>query len=367
MGEHTARTFVGMDVHQRSISLAILGPDGELCEDKIPPSAEAVRKIFERLGPGVRACYEAGPAGYGLQRQLAELGVDCSVVAPSLIPRRPGRRVKTDQRDARSLVGLLRAGELTAVRVPSPEDEAVRDLIRAREDLGEDILRARHRLSKFLLRHGRVYGEGKSWTMRHQRWLQRQRFDQPVLDQLLEHLIAQVHGRLAQRDALDREIEALASSPAYAEAVARLSCLRGISTLSAITLLVEIGDFRRFASAPSLMAFTGLVPSEHSSGERRNQGSITKTGNAHLRRILVEAAWTYRSKAEPGSKWLRRLRGQPPAVLSYVLGAQARLHSRYWRLVHRGKPTVTVTVAVARELTGFVWGLMNERYTTAGA
>lgn len=252
-------------------------------------------------------------------------------------------------------MGLLRAGELTAVKVPTPDDEAVRDLIRAREDLSEDILRARHRLSKFLIRHGRVYGEGKAWTKRHHAWLQRQRFDQPVLDALLEHLIAQVQDRVAQRAALEREIGDIAARPPYAEASARLACLRGISTLAALTLLVEIGDFGRFASAPALMAFTGLVASERSSGEHRSQGGITKTGNAHLRRVLVEAAWTYRSRPERGSVWRRRPDGRSPGVVAYVQAAQARLHSRYWRLVNRGKPTTTAAVAVARELAGFVW------------
>ena len=367
MGEDTVRTFIGMDVHMRSISLAILGPGDDLLEDKIPASPEAVRRFVDRLPDraAVRACYEAGPTGYALQRQLSALGVDCVVIAPSLIPQRPGRRVKTDRRDARSLAGLLRAGELTAVHVPTPDDEAVRDLIRAREDLCEDILRARHRLTKFLIRHGRIFDDGSKWTKRHHAWLQRLRFDHPVLDQLLEHQLATIAARVAQRDVLDRQIEELAAQPPYADAVARLSCLRGINTLSALTLLVEIGDFRRFASAPALMAFTGLVSSEHSSGERRRQGSITKTGNAHLRRVLVEAAWVYRSTPEKSSKWMRRLQGQPPAVLSYVLAAQGRLHARYWRLIHRGKPAVTVSVAVARELTGFVWGLMTDRYAVA--
>lgn len=269
--------------------------------------------------------------------------------------------MKTDKRDARSLRGLFRAGELAAVRVPSAEDEAVRDLIRAREDQTEDILRARHRLSKFLLRHGRVYRESSTWTLGHLAWIRAQRFDVERLERLLGHHLAVVEARLAQRALLDEEIGAVARSEPYASAVRRLACLRGISELSALTLLVEVGDFARFASAHEFMGFTGLTASERSSGERRRQGSITKTGNAHLRRVLVEAAWAAQRRPSFGPTFRRRVAGQTPEVVRYVMQAQERLHRRYWRMVDRGKLSQVATVAAARELAGFAWGLMTGR------
>lgn len=275
-----ATTFVGLDVHQDSISVALLRPGGQLAdEDQIANTAEAVRKLVRRWKDprAVRVCYEAGPTGYGLQRTFTSLGVDCAVIAPALIPRRAGERVKTDRRDARKLVGLFRAGELTAIRIPPPEEEAGRDLIRAREDLSEDILRARHRLSKFLLRHDRVYREGKTrWTERHLAWVRRQRFETAGLEELVGHHLAIIEARLRQRDLMDEAIARIAESEPYTAAVRRLCCLRGIKPLSALTLLVEVGDFRRFATAAGFMGFTGLVPSEASSGARHHRGSITK-------------------------------------------------------------------------------------------
>ena len=359
-------TYVGLDVHQDSISVALLRPDPpSLDEDQIANTPEAVRKLVRRWKDpaAVRVCYEAGPTGYGLQRTFATLGVDCSVIAPALIPKRAGERVKTDRRDARKLAGLFRAGELTAIRIPLPEEEAVRDLVRAREDLTEDILRARHRLSKFLLRHDRVYREGKTkWTARHLAWVRRQRFDVAGLDALLEQHLAIIDARLRQRELMDAAIERLATSVPYATDVRRLCCLRGVKTLSALTLLVEVGDFRRFATAASFMGFTGLVPSEASSGERHRRGSITKTGNAHLRRVLVEAAWAYRQKPAVGSRWRTRFADQPAELVGYTIAAQHRLHARYGRMTQRGKLSTVATVAIARELAGFVWGVMTERW-----
>src|SRR2546428_5373123 len=322
MNEPNATTFVGMDVSKNTIAIALLRPGEQLpVEQTIANTREAVRKQIRRWGDpaALRVCYEAGPTGYALQRQLGALGVDCAVIAPALIPKRPGQRVKTDRRDARMLCRLHRAGELTAVRVPDPDEEIVRDLVRAREDQTEDILRARHRTTKLLLRHGRAYREGKGWTGVHLRWIKSQDFESPLLRSLVEHHLAVVQARLAQRALLDAEISQVATSPAYAPAVMLLSCLRGIRELSALTLLVEVGDFRRFASAREFMGFTGLVASERSSGERRRQGSITKTGNAHLRRILVEAAWTARARPVFGRDFQRRVAGQRPDVVQYVM------------------------------------------------
>lgn len=359
-------TFVGLDVHQDSISVALFRPDAQLPdEDQIANTPEAVRKLVRHWkDPGqVRVCYEAGPTGYGLQRTFAALGVACSVIAPALIPKRAGVRVKTDRRDARKLAGLFRAGELTSIRIPPPEEEVVRDLIRAREDLSEDILRARHRLSKLLLRHDRVYREGTTrWTERHLAWIRRQTFAVAGLEELVGHHLAILETRLRQRDLLDSAIERIATSEPYATSVRRLCCLRGIRTLCALTLLVEVGDFRRFLTAANFMGFTGLVPSEASSGASHQRGSITKTGNAHLRRVLVEAAWAYRQKPALNATWTKRFADQPPELVAYAIAAQQRLYARYWRMTQRGKRSTVATVAIARELAGFIWGVMNERW-----
>jgi len=359
MLQHTTGTHVGLDVSKASISVALLRPDDQLDEERIANTPDAVRRLVRRWPEPTRvhACYEAGPTGYDLYRQLTGLGVDTTVIAPSLTPRRPGDRIKTDRRDARKLAGLFRAGELTAIRVPTPVEEAVRDLLRARQDEREDILRARHRLSKFLLRHGRIYTDGKAWTQRHDAWLRSQRFDEAAAQRTLGHYRAELDMRLAALKLLDDEIHAIAHHEPFAATVARLCALRGIAELSALTIAVEVGDFARFESAPAFMAFVGLVPSERSSGERRSQGSITKAGNAHLRRVLVEAAWHARRRPNIGPALAKRLAGQPPEVLAIATRAQGRLHARYWRLVGRRKPSNVAVVAVARELSGFCWAL----------
>ncbi len=362
MLQSSPQIYVGLDVSKLSINVALLRPNGTgIDEDRIPNTPEAVRSLVRRWAdPGsIRACYEAGPTGYALYRELTALGVACTVIAPSLTPRRPGDRIKTDRRDAVKLARLFRAGELTAVRVPTPDEEAVRDLLRARGDLREDILRARHRLSKFLLRHGHVYADGSQWTARHRAWLDRQAFEEPAATRTLAHYRADLDTRLAELALLDAELTLIARTEPFLGPVARLSTLRGISTLSALTLVVEIGDFSRFARADDLAAFVGLVPSEHSSGERRRQGSITKAGNTHARRVLVEAAWHARRRPNTGPALRKRLAGQPPEVLAIATKAQARLHARYWRLVERRKPTTVAATAVARELTGFCWALMR--------
>ncbi len=359
-------TFVGLDVHQDSISVALFRPGAQFPDqDQIANTPEAVRTLVRHWTDPqhVRVCYEAGPTGYGLQRTFTSLGVDCAVIAPALIPKRAGERIKTDRRDAHKLAGLFRAGLLTTIRIPPPEEEAVRDLVRAREDLCEDILRARHRLSKFLLRHDRIFRETKTrWTERHLAWIRRQQFDVAGLEELVGHHLAIIETRLRQRDLMDQAITRIADSEPYAAAVRRLCCLRGIKSLSALTLLVEVGDFRRFAGAAAFMGFTGLVPSEYSSGERHRRGSITKTGNAHLRRVLVEAAWAYRQKPAVGSAWRTRFADQPAELVGYAIAAQQRLHARYWRMTQRGKLSNIATVAVARELAGFIWGVMTERW-----
>ncbi len=306
----------------------------------------------------MRCCYEAGPCGFELYRQLAALGIPCEVVAPALVPQKPGERIKTDRRDARKLVRLYRAGELTPIRVPTPEEEAVRDLVRAREGIRRDLTAARHRLSKFLLRHGRLYTQGTQWTERFWGWLRSQTFERPAERVTFEHYVLQVLHLGERRAALEQEIAHVAETAPYQPAVARLACLRGISTLSAMTLLAEVQDFRRFEHPRQLMAFLGLVPSEHSSGSKERRGGITKTGNTHARRILVEAAWAYRHPPTLGPRSRRLLAGQPPEVVVLVRKAHLRLHKRYARLVGRGKRPPLAVTAVARELCGFVWALM---------
>lgn len=356
-------TFVGLDVHAASIALAVLPPGAEIpVEREIPNDPKVVRRTFTRLKADarqLRCCYEAGPCGFELYRLLTAMGIPCEVVAPALVPRKPGERIKTDRRDARKLVRLSRAGELTPIRVPTPEEEAVRDLVRAREDVRRDLTAARHRLGKFLLRHGRLFTHGKNWTERFWQWLRAQTFEHPAERVTFEHYVLQVLHLGERRAALEREIAAVADTEPYRPAVRRLACLRGLSTLSAMTLLAEIQDFRRFEHPRRLMGFVGLVPSEHSSGAKERRGGITKTGNTHARRILVEAAWAYRHRPAVGPRTRRLLSDQPPEVVVLVRKAQLRLHKRYARLVGRGKrPQVAVT-AVARELCGFVWALMT--------
>ncbi len=357
----TKMTYVGLDVHKDTIAIAKLRAGSETpLVWEIPNDPRAIKKAFGRMlaeAHELRACYEAGPCGYEVQRQLEQMGIECVVVAPSLIPRKPGERIKTDRRDAAKLARLDRARELTPIHVPSSDGEAVRDLVRAREDVRKDVMAARHRLVHFLLRHGRVYRQGTNWTKQHRAWLLEQKFERAAEKLAFDHYLAAVDHHDACRDHLEKEIAAVASQPPYAAAVERLSCLRGIATLSAMVLLTEIQDFRRFAHPRELMAYLGLVPSEHSSGGTERRGGITKTGNSHARRILIEAAWHYCRPPVVKHRIHHSLKGQPAARVEIARRAQARLHKRYVRLVGRGKSRQTAVVALARELCGFVWSL----------
>jgi len=355
-------TFVGLDVHSTSITVAVLEPGARQPRiSQIQNDTKSIRRTFQRLkrGTSLRCCYEAGPCGFELYRQLTAMGIHCEVIAPSLVPKKPGERIKTDRRDAAKLARLYRAGELTAIRVPTEDEEAVRDLIRARDDVRRDLMSARHRLSKFLIRHGRIYSQGAKWTQRHWHWIRDQAFDRRAELAVFEHYQLQVHLLLERLAALDKEIAAFAETPAYRDDVARLSCLRGISTLSAMTLIAELQDFRRFEHPRQLMAYVGIVPSERSSGQKRRLGAITKTGNTHARRILVEAAWSYRRRPARGPQARRLFEGQPPEVIALVQKSQTRLFGRYRHLVGKGKRSQVAVTAVARELCGFVWALMN--------
>jgi len=360
-------TCVGLDAHKESIQVAMLVPGRrEPLEWQLANEPQAVRRLAKKLLQGapedVVCCYEAGPCGYALQRQMQAVGVRCQVVAPSLIPVKPGERVKTDRRDARKLADLLRAGLLTEVHPPTVEEEAARDLCRCREDAKEDLLRSRHRLVKMLLRRGRVWIAGKrTWTKAYYEWLRGLRFELPADQAVFEdYLLAieQIEERIAR---VDIKLEAMAQEEPYREPVGWLRCFRGIDTVTAMTLVAELHDFRRFHSPRELMAYLGLVPSEHSSGGSQRRGSITKAGNSHVRRVLVETAWHYRHAPALSKKYRRRRRGQPAWILAVADRAQQRLHRRYVRLCARGKPHNKVTVAIARELVGFIWVALRGR------
>ena len=357
-------THLGLDVHKETIAVATIRP-GCLPEDErvIPNTPEAIRKLVARFADptSLLACYEAGPTGYDTHRLLTSLGVRCEVIATALIPRRAGVRVKTDRSDARNLARLHRAGELTAVRIPTPAEEALRELIRTREDLKGDCRVARQRVKSFLLRQGRRYpGPQTRWSTGFDRWVCSQRFAEAATQTAFSHLLAAHAMRRTQLDSLDAEILAAAKLPELAGPVGLLRCFRGIDTLSAVTLVTETCDFRRFPKAASFMAFTGLVPSEHSSGLSCYHGSITKTGNAHIRRVLVEAAWSYRHRPYVSQVLAKRLEGQPPEIVAYAWAAQCRLCGRFRKLAQT-KGQNKAVVAVARELSGFVWGMMTGR------
>jgi transposase len=362
--------FVGLDVHAETISVAVAegGRDGEVRSlGRIPNTGEALRGLVRRLGSPeqLRVCYEAGPCGYVVYWQLAELGVSCEVVAPSLIPVKAGDRVKTDRRDAEKLARCYRAGDLTAVWVPDAAHEALRDLVRGREAAQRDLLRARQRVLKLLLRHGRRPPAGeKNWTKAHFEWLGRQRFEQAPLEVIFADYLNEVRHGLDRVALLDRAIDqAVESAPERTRAVvAALQTLRGVAKTTAVTVAMEVGSFSRFEQARQLMAYSGAVPSEHSTGGpgQARRGAITKAGNGHLRRILTEAAWHYRHPPRVSRTLRSRQRGQSERVKDISWKAQVRLSGRFRRLLGRGKPPQKAATAVARELLGFMWAIGRE-------
>jgi len=354
---------LGLDVHAETIAVAVAEPDGEVRPlGIIPNRPEAVAKLIRKLGlrGQLRACYEAGPCGYVLYWQLTKLGVHCDVVAPTLVPTKPGDRVKTDRRDAAKLARCYRAGDLTPVWVPDAAHEALRDLVRAREAAKQDQLRARHRLGKFLLRHGiRPPAGAKPWTQQHRRWLDTLTLALPALDATLGDYLHEIDHAAARLERLKTALDAaIDTAPAALRTViAALQCLRGIRQVTAATIVSEVGPLSRFTHPRQLMGYSGTVPSEHSSGTSVHRGAITKTGNAHLRRVLVEAAWAYRFPPKCTKALRTRQRGQPDAITAIAWKAQHRLSTRYRRLLGRGKPTPHVITAVARELVGFIWAI----------
>jgi len=359
--------YVGMDVHQQSITLAVL-PAGEATPtriDRLPNEPGALRRYLARLATPapLQVCYEASGAGFVLHRALTAWGYACTVIAPSLIPTKPGVQRKHDRYDAAQLVRLFRAGELTAVRVPTPAEETLRDLVRCRETLQRELLKSKHYLLKFLARRGHVYRAGQHWTQAHLAWLETLADETSPLagdDRLVfREYWALFQYKRDRRLVLDREIAARAADPAVRDAVGRLQCFRGIQVHSAMVLATEIGDWRRFASAGQLMAYLGLVPREHSSGGRERKGAITKAGNSHCRHVLVQAAWTYRHRPKVAATLRARQRTQPAPVVAHAWKAQHRLHDLFRHLAFR-KQSKIAAVAVARELVGFLWSVMRD-------
>jgi transposase len=369
------RKYVGLDVHKRTIAVAIADEGrGEVRSyGTIQNSPEAVAKLVKRLGggAGLACCYEAGPCGYGLQRQLVGLGASCIVVAPSLIPRRPGERIKTDRRDAVKLARLLRSGELTAVWVPDAEHEALRDLSRAREAARDARHRTRQQLRSLLLRLGVAEPAGtQRWSQRYWGWLRAVELEQPLQQAVLEDAIEAVDAGTARLKKLEARVKVAATTGRHAPLIAALQSLRGVGAITAVTLVAELGDLSRFDTPRPLMAYVGLVPSEHSSGDSQRRGRITKAGNSHVRHVLVQAAWHYRHAPKLTQALLKRQAGQPTAVTDVAWRAQERLHARYRRLAGR-KGSQKAVIAIARELIGFVWALARaqaepEDPTTAG-
>jgi len=355
--------FLGLDVHAETIAVAVAEPDGEVRSlGTIANREDSIRKLVKKLGPveQLRACYEAGPTGYVLYWQLTQLGVECAVVAPTLVPVKAGDRVKTDRRDAEKLARNHRSDDLTAVWVPDEGSEALRDLVRAREAAKQDQLRARHRLSKFLLRTGRRPAMGlKAWTERYLAWVQQIQFSQPAQEfTLLDYLheVQHMDERVKRLEQAIAEAVKLAS-PEVQEVIRGLQALRGVAHLSAVTIAAELGNISRFESARKLMGYSGAVPSEDSSGKRQRRGNMTKTGNAHLRRIAVESAWSYRFRPAIGPRLHQRQEGVPEEIKEIAWKAQIRLHKRYSKLMAAGKDKKKIITAVGRELLGFVWAI----------
>jgi transposase len=358
---HRGLVHIGMDVSKDAIVVAVLHPDRDVAEvDKIFNDDESVRRLVKRLGrpSGLWACYEAGPTGYDLHRLLTALRVRCDVVAPSLIPKGAGDRVKTDRRDARRLAGLHRAGELTAIAVPTPAQEAVRDLCRTRGDMVQDLTRARNRLSGFLLRHSTVWRGGSTWTDRHYRWLAGVHFEDRALASTYGHYLATVRLRDTALESVEADLTPWCDREPFGEQVARLAAYRGVTRLGGLCLAAEVFDWRRFPRARPFMSFTGLVPSENSTGNTQRRGHITRAGNAHRRGQLCEAAWSYQHRPSVGAGIRQRQTGVAPATAARSWAAQVRLSSRFHQLAAHKNVRSVVAAAIARELAGFLWAEM---------
>jgi transposase len=365
--------YLGMDVHKDSITIAVLPSNAKAPNrvERLPNDLVKLKRLLDRLARDgeLRACYEASGAGYVLHRVMREWGYTCDVIAPSLIPQRPGVQRKHDKRDACELARLYRAGELTPVRIPSEAEERVRDIVRCRETFQREIVKSRHYILKFLARRGFVYREGCNWRSGHLRWLRHlaTAAASPLAPEdrlVFSEYLSLLDYKLQRRDELDRQIEQLALTPALAAAVGYLQCFRGLSVHGAMVLATELVDWRRFARAGQLAAYVGLVSREDSTGPRERKGSITKAGNSHCRHVLVQAAWSYHHRPHLSEAIRARQRGQPAHVVAHAWKAQQRLHKRFHHLAYRKSPQIAV-VAVARELVGFLWAVMQDLPTDA--
>lgn len=358
--------YVGMDVHKETVEVSVfkgMARESEF-EKTFRNDLNELKRFFTTLSKkgSVKSCYEAGCLGYTLQRYLEkETGIECIVIAPGSIPRMATDRIKTDRRDARNLAKLLRSEQLTQVNVPTPEDEAAREYIRSRSSVQADLKREKQRLHKFLLRNGYKYESIKYWTKSHRAWMNAIVFQYPLQQETFDSLYS---GMIYLEDKLkrmNRRIEEIAQSESYREQVNKQRCLKGIDHLTALAIVSEIGDFRRFKSAESFMAYLGLVPREFSSGEKVRRGSITKCGNSHIRLLLVEAAWHYVSHKGTGVRVVERRKGQDAKFVAYAERCETRLRRKYNKMLARSKTKQVAITAVARELAGFIWGVMTEQ------
>jgi transposase len=356
-------TYVSLDAHKKEHRVAMMLPGEETLQEwtirNEPREVARMVKRIQKQAPGpVEVCYEAGPCGFALQRQIQTKGISCKVIAPSLVPIKPGERIKTDRRDARKLVSLFAVNLLTEVHPPTEAQESVRDLCRCREVAQKDLLRARHQLLKCLLRRGMAYTSGTLWTQKHLAWLRGLKFKDPVFRDVYTEYLMQVHDREERVGALDQLLEAVGQQEPYREPVSWLRCFRGIDTVTAVSVVAELYGFERFSTPEALMSFLGLTPSEYSSGQTHHKGGITKAGNQRVRRLLIEASWHQRQVPVNSRVVVQRRKGQPTWVVEIAEKAQRRLHRRYCHLVRQGKNNKVAVTAVAREYVGFLWSVL---------
>lgn len=356
---------VGLDVHKETIEMSVFRDWGSEPEFELRMGNDhmkLIRQIRKLQGQGrVSVCYEAGCMGFTLKRALEESGIECRLIAPGKLPRKPTDKIKTDRRDARNLAKMLRAGEAEAIYIPTQEDEATRDYIRARDDVRLELKRVKQQLLKFLLRQGYRYETNRYWTGKHRQWMAGIDFRQPMQQETFQAYYTRLRELEERLSLMEARIIEIAKGDRYHEAVNQLRCFKGIDYLIALAIVCEVGDFRRFPNAGAFMAFLGLIPREHSSGEKRRQGGITKSGNGHLRRLLVEASWHYRYQSPPSKKLIERRIGQKMEMVAYADKALRRLQKKFTKLVFKGKTKNVAVIAVSRELAGFIWGAMNNK------